>query len=439
MRTAPQALPTDVRALVNQTIDSLRELMPPTPSFVSDEIKEAVFKEVDTIASDMRTLNLAIHDNPELGFEEFKAHANLVAALKKLGFTVNNPSSLPTAFVATYTHGKGGRTFACGHNLIAVVGVAAAAGLKACMKACNVSGTVKLIGSPAEEGGGGKVILLNEGIYDGIDACAMAHPEGGYGPEPFDGQCPVGGPASLARAAFEVEFNGKGAHAGAAPWMGINALDAAVQGYTAVSMLRQQLEPTMRVHGIITGSEAWAPNIIPKYAKVIYNVRALDVKATLELRKKALTCFTSAAASTGCTYETTMKDEEVYADLRNNSPLAESYADFMGDAFGDKITLEGMTTASTDFGNVCYKMPAFHPGFRIPAPLGSINHTAGFTEYAGKPEAHRIAMKVAKGLACMGAKFLTDDDFAKKVRKEFEKFKKEVGDPMDLLEEFEMV
>ncbi|WVR00039.1 hypothetical protein IAU59_007181 [Kwoniella sp. CBS 9459] len=436
------SLSGDVQALVNETIDKLRNLVPDAPAFVSEEIEDAVFEAIDAIDKDMRALNLAIHDNPELGFKEFKAHDNLTKALTKLGFTLSNPSSLPTSFVATYTHGRGGRVFgfnsefdalpgvghACGHNLIAVVGVAAAAGLKAALKACNVTGTVKLIGTPAEEGGGGKVLLIEQGVYDDLDACAMAHPGGGYGPTPFTGSCPINTPGTLARSGFEIEFHGRGAHAGAAPWMGINALDAAVQGYTAVSMLRQQLEPSMRVHGIITGEGTWVQNIIPKYAKVSYSTRAVDVKSCLDLRKKTVACFKAAAEATGCSYKVSAPDAEVYAEIRNNTPMARSYASFMEKTFDDKYDMDTITTASTDFGNVCYKCPSIHPGFTIPSPTGAGNHTAGFTESAGKPEAHKLAMNVAKGLAIIGAKFLSDDDFAKEVKKEFKKFKREVGE-----------
>ncbi|WVW85577.1 hypothetical protein I302_107615 [Kwoniella bestiolae CBS 10118] len=432
MRQSSTDLPVDIQTLVNQTIDSLRDLVPNSPTFISDEIQDAVFDAIDGIDKDMRALNLAIHDNPELGFKEFKAHEHLLKALEKLGFKLSNPSRLTTAFVATYTHGQGGRVFGLNSEFDALPEVGHA-GLKAALKARNIAGTVKLIGTPAEEGGGGKVILLNEGVYDDLDACGMAHPGGGYGPNPFTGTCPVDGPATLARSGFEIEFHGRGAHAGAAPWMGINALDAAVQGYSAVSMLRQQLEPTMRVHGIILGSETWAQNIIPKYAKVSYSTRALNVKACLELRKKTIACFKAAAEATGCSIDVSAPDQEVYADVQNNKPMSLSYQAFMEQTFGDKIEMTGMTTASTDYGNVTYKCPAFAPNFEIPSPTGSGNHTAGFAESAGKPEAHRLAMKVAKGLAVIGAKFLSDDAFAKEVKKEFKKFKREVGEVEDVL------
>ncbi|OXB36825.1 hypothetical protein J007_03433 [Cryptococcus neoformans] len=432
------ALPTDVQSHVNQAIDSLRDLIPPDPSFVSEDVKNTIFKTVDGLNDDMRKLSLTIHDNPELGFKEFQARKNLVTALKKLGFNVSNPSDLETAFVATYTRGSGGRTFgfnaefdalpdighACGHNLIAVIAVVGAAALKAAMEASDMSGTVKVIGSPAEEDGGGKILLLKQGIYDDLDACGMAHPFSGMG---VAGSCPIGGPATLSRSGLEIEFHGRGAHAGSAPWMGVNALDAAVQGYTAVSMLRQQLEPTMRVHGIILGSEKWVTNIIPSYSKVSFGTRALDTKLCIDLREKVIACFKSAAESTGCSCKIKAPDDEVYAETRNNEKLAHSYQIFMDRAFGDKIQLQGVTTASTDFGNVCYKLPGFHPMFDIPSEEGSSNHTPGFAEAARTPEAHNRAMKVAKGLAVIGAKFMIDDNFAKETREAFEKLKEEIG------------
>ncbi|BEI85433.1 hypothetical protein CcaverHIS002_0508340 [Cutaneotrichosporon cavernicola] len=425
---------------IAQTVTTLRGISPSSAHF-DDETKDAVFGAIDGANAAMWELNKTIHENPELPFEEYKARAALVKALCKLGFTVTNPSSLPTAFVATYSHGRGGRVFgfdaeydalpdvghACGHNLIAVAAVAAAVGLKAALKARNIPGTVKVVGSPAEEGGGGKIILLNEGVYESLDACAMAHPEGGMGAT-YDGNAYVGGPASLARSGFEVEFHGRGAHAGAAPWLGINALDAAVQGYTAVSMLRQQLEPSMRVHGIIQGSEKWAQNIIPSYAKVAYSSRALTVKQTLELRDKTIACFAAAAKATGCKHVVTAPETDVYAELRNNRLLADAYADLMGHDFKQVIARSGMTTASTDFGNVTYALPAIHPGFVIVSD--TVNHTAGFTAAAAKKDAHRRAMVVAKGLAMTGAKFLEDDRFAKEVKKEFERFRREEGRDM---------
>lgn len=314
-------------------------------------------------------------------------------------------------------------TPACGHNLISLIAVATAIGLKAALKERDIPGTIKVIGSPAEEAGGGKVILLNEGVYDNLDACVMAHPGGGQ-PSPFDGHVGGRGPASLACCSFTAEFHGKGAHASSAPWLGINALDAAVQGYNAVAMLRQSLQPDERVHGIILGSERWTSNIIPDYSKVQFTARAPDVKMALELRDRTIACFTSAAKATRCRIEVDAPKTDAYAELRNNFPLAGAYADFMTEEFENKIDRNGMTTASTDFGNVTYKVPGIHPMFWIESD--GVNHTKEFTVATRTKGAHARAVKVAKGLAVVGAKFLHDDDFSKEVKKAFREFKRGV-------------
>lgn len=279
------------------------------------------------------------------------------------------------------------------------------------------------------------MILLNEGVYDGIDACVMAHPEAMPGLESeVDGSAYTSGPATLACAGFSVEMFGKEAHAGAAPWLGVNALDAAVQGYTAVGMLRQQIEPSMRVHGVLDyGDKKWVQNIIPAYAKVEYTTRALSVKATLALRKRVIKCFEAAASATGCTCKVSTPETQVYAELRNNVSLADAYADFMTGAFQQTIGREGITTASTDFGNVTYKMPAIHPGFLVVSK--GVNHTPEFTDAAGTQDAHERAIKVAKGLAMVGAKFLEDDKFAKEVKRKFDEFKKGMGDETEEIRE----
>lgn len=300
-------------------------------------------------------------------------------------------------------------------------------GCKAAMEKQGISGTIKVIGSPAEEGGGGKIILFNEGVYDGLDACAMAHPGGGMPADGYDGQAPAEGkPASLARAGFIVDFVGKPAHAGAAPWMGVNAVDAAVLGYNGVSMLRQQLEPTVRVHGVIRGPNDWVNNIIPASSHVEYDVRAPDVKQAMAVRNKAIACFESAAHATGCSHTTQSKDKDIYAELRNSIRMAGVYADIMEEVFDQHIQRDGMTTASTDFGNITISAcPAVHPMYLI--ETDGVNHTPEFTAGAATMDSHERSIKVAKGLALLGFKVLTDDVFAKKIKDEFEEQKKRLG------------
>lgn len=184
-----------------------------------------------------------------------KAHAKLCEYLAGKGFEVEQIPAVPTAFKVSYTRGNGGRTFglnseydalpeighACGHNLIAICGVGALLAMKEAMDKHDIDGTVVLIGTPAEEGAGGKVDLLNAGAYEGIDACMMLHP--GQGPT----EAPGGGVVrSLAYQHIQVEYKGKPAHAGLSPWEGINALDAATTAYVGISAMRQQLKPEVR-------------------------------------------------------------------------------------------------------------------------------------------------------------------------------------------------
>ncbi|KAF9461531.1 hypothetical protein BDZ94DRAFT_1196088 [Collybia nuda] len=378
--------------------------------------------KLDEINPDLRELSKKIHANPELGFQERYASKHLMKFMGNHGFCVTPCYlGLETAFRAEYTHGSGGRVLgvnsemdalpnmghACGHNLIAISGVGIAIAVKEALKAHNVSGKVVLLGTPAEEGGAGKVLLIERGGYSDMDACIMCHPTVGAPQTASDG-------TTNALQGIGVEYFGKAAHAGAAPWEGINALDAAVQAYSNISALRQQMKPDCRVHGIVEGN-GWAPNVIPDYSKLTYLVRAPSIAEVNELVKRVKACFEAAAIATGCRVE--MSFELPYYDLRQNKALSEN--------FGDRISRYGMglthnsTTASTDFGNVSYEIPSLHPLYAIPTQPGGGNHTPAFTASAITQEAHDATMLVTKGLAHTGFRFLLDDAFAEEVEGEF--------------------
>lgn len=227
---------------------------------------------------------------------------------------------LETALEIEYRHGDGGRVVAfnaeydalpgvghaCGHNLIATSSIAAFIAACEAMKAQfqRASGkgfTLRLLGTPAEESGGGKVRLLDEGAYKDVDACLMVHPVPVVPESPeLMGMATVTEGGFLANDKLKVTFTGKPAHAAAAPWDGINALDAVVSAYVNISMLRQQILPTQRVHGVIVnGGER--PNIIPLSATVDYYIRSPTVKTLKPLTEKVLKCFEAAATATGCT------------------------------------------------------------------------------------------------------------------------------------------
>lgn len=405
----------------------------------NEQVRETIRKTIDSYASKLTEISLYISDHPEESYEEHKACAKLTAFLKDEGFDVEMPyKKLDTAFRASYSHGSG-RTFAfcseydalpgvghaCGHNLIAVSGVAALLGLRAAMKKHDIKGTVELLGTPAEEGGVGKGVLIERGAFKSIDASMMIHPTGLMG-----GRYGVGGIVpTLAICGLNVDFIGRAAHAGMAPWDGINALDAAHIAYASVSALRQQLHPDVRVHGIITkGGDR--PNIVPAHTRMEYYVRAPAAASVKDLTAKLTTLFEAAGKATGCKVQTEVTP--MMYELRNNGPLSNHYASVMKDAGHPVlVALDDFTGAgaSTDFGNVTYTVPAAHPHFSIPATEGKANHTPEFTERCRSPKAHELTYEFAGGMAVTAARFLTDDEFAKEAKKCWEKDMERVGKP----------
>jgi len=392
------------------------------------ETIEAKIKELD---GELRELSLDIHAHPELGFEEYHAHDVYTAFMKKHGFEVTKQFHLPTAWKATFSHGNGGRTIgvnsemdalkgighACGHNLIGMSGVAVACAIKAALEQHNITGKVVLLGTPAEEGGSGKVILLEKGAYKGMDACLMCHPAPG----------PIGSvslSSCLALERLTVEYKGHTAHAALSPWEGKNALDAAVLGYNNISALRQQLRPTHRVHGIFEGKD-WAPNIIPDYAKFIAYVRAPTREEMLETVKRVIPCFEAAALATGCEVKIT-KGGAVF-DLRQNKAMGGEVANIVLNKYGAIDYEWGIKSASTDFGNITYALPSLHPGFAIPTIINGGNHTPGFEQSAASTAAHYACLDVSKALASTGVRVLIDDAFFVNVQQTFKDDERERG------------
>jgi len=389
---------------------------------------EATIKGLD---AELRELSLDIHNNPELKFVEYHAHDVLTAFMSKHGFEVTKHYHMETAWLATFSHGDGGRTIginsemdalpgighACGHNLIAISGVAVACAIKAALQKFNIAGKIIVLGTPAEEGGAGKVILLEKGAYKDMDICLMCHPAPG----------PIGSvslSSCLALERLHVEYTGHTAHAALSPWEGINALDAAVLGYNNISALRQQLQPTHRVHGIFEGRD-WAPNIIPDYAKMICYVRAptlAEVKGTL---KRVRPCFEAAALATGC--EVKITSELPVWDLRQNKALGDEVGNIVLNKYGGIDYEWGIKSASTDFGNVTYALPSLHPGFAIPTVKDGGNHTPAFAKAAATIEAHYACLDVSKALAATGMRVLTDEEFFARVKATFEEDKQQRG------------
>ncbi|KAH6892575.1 metal-dependent amidase/aminoacylase/carboxypeptidase [Thelonectria olida] len=400
---------------------------------------DTIFEAIDDVDQQLRTLNnlveltyILIHDNPETCYQEFEAHKNITSFLTSQGLRVTpHAYGLATSFLAE--HGSGGRlvTFcaeydalkeighACGHNLIATSSIAAFLGVVTAIKASKAPGRVRLLGCPAEEGGGGKIKLIQAGAFKDVDAALMLHPTPPIPAGHLDG---VSYGTSLAACHFNATFTGKAAHAGAMPWLGINALDAASLSYSAVAMLRQQIRPTDRIN-IIIREGGLSSNIITEKTTVEAGARSATLKEMLSLRDRVKKCLEGAAMATACQVE--IKEEmEPYAELRPNEALCSDFADTMRETFDQKYYCDLRSREeggySTDMGNVSYECPSFHASFCVPVRPGETIHGPGFVRAAGTTEAHQAAVKAAKGMSATGWRVLVDNDFANQVREDFE-------------------
>ena len=392
---------------------------------------------IDAAGDDLRAVNQAIHARPELNFEEHHAHDVLSAAAARAGLTVERGAyGLPTAFAATTGTAVGGRGVggrggpsvvicaeydalpeighACGHNLIATAALGAGIGAAAGLSGVELSGHVVVLGTPAEEGGGGKVLLIERGAFAGVDAALMAHPA------PSD----VLRPSVSALQQLSVTFGGRNAHAAGAPWEGRNALDAMVIAYSAIAALRQQLPPDALVHGVIThGGEK--PNIIPDRTTAEFVVRSRGERQLGRLKQRVLACLQAGADASGCGLEV-KEGEHIYLDMQHNEPMVEAYAANLT-ALGAPADDDprGFNAFSTDMGNVSYVVPSIHPVYGIPAEAG--NHTPLFSDAAGTDEAHEATLVVAKALALTALNLISDPELLGRAKASFAAQMAEVG------------
>ena len=309
---------------------------------------------------------------------------------------------------------------ACGHNLIAMASVAGALATADTMKARSIPGKVVLYGTPAEEGGGGKIALLKAGAYRDhkVDINLISHP--GI----VQDNALV---HSTAYERFKVEYYGREAHAAASPWLGINALDALITAYNALSVLRQQTMPGDIIQGYITDGGV-APNIIHAYTAGIFVTRASTQARLVELQAKVTACFEAGAGATGAKLKITPL--QAYADHVPNRVLAASYARYFN-ALGperkipldqDVDEIQGVTQASTDQGDISYAMPSLSPGFQIlPGPENAGPHNPDFATAAGTKDAFERSLRVGKALAATAVDVLTQDGLLDEVKAQWRK------------------
>jgi amidohydrolase len=383
-------------------------------------LKTDILHAADDLASELEALSRKIHDHPELGYQEVQAAGWLAAFLETKGFHVERGvGGVPTAFRATVDGAGDGPTVAimceydalpgighaCGHNIIATSGAGAGAALAA-MRGRLPAGRVQVIGTPAEEGGGGKVKLIRAGVFEGVDCAMMIHG--------FDRTILHQDLLGIVRTDFE--YAGKASHAAADPWAGVNALDACIQTFNAVSMLRQQVRPDCRIHGIIVNGGA-AANIIPEYAKATFYVRAPRIDTMWALHRRVVACAEGATRATGATLTVTQQ-EMVYEPLKRNQTLLDLFAGNMDDAglvAGEPIPDR---LGSSDVGNVSQVLPTIQPMVAI-ALAGTAIHTREFAAAAVQPLAHAGMLAAAKAMAMTTYDLLADPGRVRAAKAEF--------------------
>ncbi|KAH7022013.1 metal-dependent amidase/aminoacylase/carboxypeptidase [Ilyonectria destructans] len=380
-----------------------------------------------------QNINKFLHANPETGYQEFLAHNTLTGYLEDQGFKVKKQTyGLETSFEAEI--GEGGRLVvfcaeydalptighACGHNLIATSSLAAFLGAARAMTELKIPGRLRILGTPAEEGGGGKAKLIDAGAFDppqDIAAAIMAHPVAAHQIGSSGDSSGLAGFKLIASHKLRVEFRGKTAHAAGEPWNGVNALDAAVAAYNNVALLRQQIQPDERIHGVIEAGGT-VPNVITEYTRMNWNIRSPTMKRCNDLLRRVKACFEAGAAATGCSIS--YIPSPTYMNLRVNDTLCKTYVDEMA-VLGENIMLRQTKNfnASTDMGNVSHLVPSFHGAFAIPASPDISAHNPGFTAAAGTDEAHAAAIKCAKGMAILAIRVIIEDSVATGARSDF--------------------
>ncbi|MBJ7463334.1 MAG: M20 family metallopeptidase [Mycolicibacterium sp.] len=349
---------------------------------------------------DLVALSHDIHAEPELAFDEHRSCAKTQALVAERGFAIEAaPGGLDTAFRAEY--GSGSLVIgicaeydalpemghACGHNIIAASAVGTALALAEVADALDL--TVVLIGTPAEEAGGGKVLLLNAGAFDDIATAVMLHP----------GPADMAAARSLALSEVAVSYTGRESHAAVAPYLGVNAADAVTVAQVAIGLLRQQLAPGQMMHGIVTNG-GQATNVIPAHAEMKYTMRATDMESLRLLEAKMAGCFASGAVATGCEH-----------GVRETAPPYDALAPdpFLAEVFRAEMIRNGrhplpveleaaLPLGSTDMGNVTQVLPGIHPVVGIDAGGASL-HQPQFAAAAAGPSADKAVIDGAIMLA----------------------------------------
>jgi amidohydrolase len=373
--------------------------------------KAAAREKVDARLPALIELSHGIHAHPEICFEERWSAAAVAGALRDGGFSVTEGAfDLPTAISARAGSGPlvvavcaeydalPDVGHACGHNIIAASAVGA--GLALADLADNLGITVLVLGTPAEEGGGGKVLMLERGAFDGVHAAMMVHP---WPADHLAATC-------LAVSHFDVHFEGKPAHASAAPWEGVNALDAMTVSQVAIGLLRQQLPPGDQVHGVVLEGGT-AANVIPASTTARYMCRAPNLEALQVLEPRVKACFEAGSLATG-TALSYRELSPVYSHMESDPALLAAYRS-NAETLGRRFTVDDeggpRPTLSTDMANVSLAVPTIHPLVGIDAH-GAVNHQAEFAAACVTPSADAALRDGAIAMAWSAVDAATDPE-----------------------------
>ncbi len=386
-------------------------------------IKSRVESVVDERLEALIDLSDYLHDNPETAFEERKASERITETMRREGFTVERGiGGLETAFKAWSSYGSGKPVIAvlaeydalpemghaCGHNLIAAMGVGAAVAANLALRDSGQDGTIVLMGTPAEERGGGKGILISKGCFTTVDCAMMVHPAAYTRVED----------SSLASTRVILRYSGKGAHAAASPWSGANALEAVLQTFNLVNAWRCQLRDHSRINGIITNGGT-AVNIIPEYAEAQFGIRATDRGYLEELVERVRSCAESAATGMGVTVEFERVGRG-YDAIWNNPVLKGVIASNFALIGEDVVAMpRGAGMGSTDMGNVTQVLPGLHCYVKVKEDIEP--HTLAFaTACVGETAARAIAVG-AKALGMTAMDLFNEPGLVEKARTAFDR------------------
>jgi amidohydrolase len=402
---------------------------------LTGKLEKKILREAQRVEAKAWALASSIHERPETAYEERFASRALADFLSGYGFKISRGVvGLETAFVAEKRERKRrpclaflaemdalpGMGHACGHHLIAGSSAGAAAVLARVMP--SPPGSIKVIGCPAEELGGGKIIMAREGAFKGIDAALIVHPD--RRTEVYK--------RALGVVEVELVFKGRAAHASAEPERGINALDAVIQTFNAVNAMRQQLPDKSRVHGIITHGGV-APNIIPERASAVFLARGITAAETFELAEKVKSCARGAAKATGAKLRGRIVKEKFYAPYAGNRALGEVFwraLERIGVEVEQRPEDEGM--GSTDVGNVSLHAPVLHPLMKVPGATESV-HTREFAKVSGGRGGRTMLGRAIRALALTGAAVLLDEKLRAAISKNHKRYIRESGDHTSLV------